>query len=74
MMGAFRLKEPVGHVERRGRAHPPRTYAQELKQQVIRQTLEPGMSVSIVARGRDINASTRRDTRCRAARLECLRG
>jgi len=33
-----------------GRAHPHRTYAQEFKQQVIRETLEPGMSVSIVAR------------------------
>ncbi|WP_408583175.1 transposase [Paraburkholderia tropica] len=32
------------------RAHPHRTYAQEFKQQVIRETLEPGMSVSIVAR------------------------
>ncbi|MGN3966799.1 transposase [Burkholderia gladioli] len=39
------------------RAHPHRTYAQEFKQQVIRETLEPGMSVSIVARRHDINAN-----------------
>lgn len=40
-----------------GRTHPHRTYAQEFKQQVIRETLEPGMSVSIVARRHDINAN-----------------
>jgi transposase len=40
-----------------GRAHPHRTYAREFKQQVIRETLEPGMSVSIVARRHDINAN-----------------
>lgn len=40
-----------------GRAHPHRTYAQEFKQQVIRETLEPGMSVLVVARGHDINAN-----------------
>ncbi|MFP3615474.1 transposase, partial [Paraburkholderia sp. SIMBA_050] len=40
-----------------GRAHAHRTYAQEFKQQVIRETLEPGMSVSIVARRHDINAN-----------------
>ncbi|SAL83664.1 transposase IS3/IS911 family protein [Caballeronia terrestris] len=40
-----------------GRTHPRRTYAQEFKQQVIRETLEPGMSVSIVARRHDINAN-----------------
>ena len=40
-----------------GGAHPRRTYAQEFKQQVIRETLEPGMSVSIVARRHDINAN-----------------
>ncbi|MGF6608968.1 transposase [Paraburkholderia sp. WSM4175] len=40
-----------------GRAHSHRTYAQEFKQQVIRETLEPGMSVSIVARRHDINAN-----------------
>lgn len=40
-----------------GRAHPHRTYTQEFKQQVIRETLEPGMSVSIVARRHDINAN-----------------
>ncbi len=34
-----------------------RTYAREFKQQVIRETLEPGMSVSIVARRHDINAN-----------------
>ncbi len=39
------------------RAHPHRTYAQEFKQQVIRETLEPDMSVSIVARRHDINAN-----------------
>jgi len=39
------------------RAHPHRTYSQEFKQQVIRETLEPGMSVSIVARRHDINAN-----------------
>ncbi|KVE31460.1 transposase [Burkholderia sp. TSV86] len=39
------------------RAHPHRTYAQEFKQQVIRETLEPGMSVSVVARRHDINAN-----------------
>lgn len=39
------------------RAHPHRTYTQEFKQQVIRETLEPGMSVSIVARRHDINAN-----------------
>ena len=39
------------------RAHPHRTYAQEFKQQVIRETLDPGMSVSIVARRHDINAN-----------------
>ncbi|KHL19750.1 UNVERIFIED_CONTAM: transposase, partial [Mumia flava] len=33
-----------------------RTYARAFKQQVIRETLEPGMSVSIVARRHDINA------------------
>ncbi|WP_080436262.1 transposase [Burkholderia ubonensis] len=38
-------------------AHPAhRTYAQEFKQQVIWETLEPGMSVSIVARRHDINS------------------
>lgn len=41
----------------RGRAHAHRTYAQEFKQQVIRETLEPGRSVSIVARRHDINAN-----------------
>ncbi|WP_175832844.1 transposase [Burkholderia cenocepacia] len=41
----------------RARVHPHRTYAQEFKQQVIRETLEPGMSVSIVARLHDINAN-----------------
>ncbi|MBT2791104.1 IS66-like element accessory protein TnpA [Paraburkholderia strydomiana] len=40
-----------------GRTHPHRTYAQEFKQQVIRETLEPGMSLSIVARRHDINAN-----------------
>jgi transposase len=40
-----------------GRTHAHRTYAQEFKQQVIRETLEPGMSVSIVARRHDINAN-----------------
>ncbi|WP_250528265.1 transposase [Caballeronia sp. GAWG2-1] len=40
-----------------GRTHPHRTYAQEIKQQVISETLEPGMSVSIVARRHDINAN-----------------
>ena len=40
-----------------GRTHPHRTYAQEFKQQVISETLEPGMSVSIVARRHDINAN-----------------
>jgi transposase len=40
-----------------GRTHPHRTYAQGFKQQVIRETLEPGMSVSIVARRHDINAN-----------------
>lgn len=40
-----------------GRAHPHRTYAQEFKQQVIRETLEPGMSVLVVARRHDINAN-----------------
>ncbi|WP_442859545.1 transposase, partial [Burkholderia sp. 8Y] len=40
-----------------GRTHPHRTYAQEFKQLVIRETLEPGMSVSIVARRHDINAN-----------------
>ncbi|WP_027803719.1 IS66-like element accessory protein TnpA [Paraburkholderia dilworthii] len=40
-----------------GRTHPHRTYAQAFKQQVIRETLEPGMSVSIVARRHDINAN-----------------
>lgn len=40
-----------------GRTQPHRTYAQEFKQQVIRETLEPGMSVSIVARRHDINAN-----------------
>ncbi|HDR9762691.1 TPA: transposase [Burkholderia cepacia ATCC 25416] len=39
------------------RAHPHRTYAQAFRQQVIRETLEPGMSVSIVARRHDINAN-----------------
>jgi len=39
------------------RAHPHPTYAKEFKQQVIRETLEPGMSVSIVARRHDINAN-----------------
>ncbi|WP_264841007.1 transposase, partial [Burkholderia cenocepacia] len=34
-----------------------RTYARAFKQQVIRETLEPGMSVSIVARRHDINAN-----------------
>ncbi|WP_423364814.1 transposase [Burkholderia sp. LMG 21824] len=40
-----------------GRAHPHRTYAREFKQQVIRETLEPGISVSVVARRHDINAN-----------------
>jgi len=40
-----------------GRTHPNRTYAQGFKQQVIRETLEPGMSVSTVARRHDINAN-----------------
>ena len=40
-----------------GGAHPRRTYAREFKQQVIRETYEPGMSVSIVARRHDINAN-----------------
>ncbi|MGU4701377.1 transposase [Burkholderia cepacia] len=39
------------------RAHPHRTYAQAFRQQVIRETLAPGMSVSIVARRHDINAN-----------------
>ncbi|WP_371142036.1 transposase [Burkholderia cepacia] len=39
------------------RAHPHRTYAQAFKQDVIRETLAPGMSVSIVARRHDINAN-----------------
>ncbi|WP_408581567.1 transposase [Burkholderia cepacia] len=56
-MGAFRLTETVIHVEFSGRDHPHHTYAREFKQQVIRATLEPGMSVSIVARRRDINAN-----------------
>jgi transposase len=34
-----------------------RTYSREFKQQVIKETLEPGMSVSIVARRHDINAN-----------------
>ena len=40
-----------------GRVHRHRTYTPEFKQQVIRETLEPGMSVSIVARRHDINAN-----------------
>lgn len=40
-----------------GRAHSHRTYAREFKQRVIRETWEPGMSVSIVARRHDINAN-----------------
>lgn len=39
------------------RAHPHRTYAQAFRQQVIRETLTPGMPVSIVARRHDINAN-----------------
>ncbi|WP_438834666.1 transposase [Burkholderia cepacia] len=39
------------------RTHPHRTYAQAFRQQVIRETLAPGMSVSIVARRHDINAN-----------------
>ncbi|MGK8198744.1 transposase [Burkholderia cepacia] len=39
------------------RAHPHRTYAQTFRQQVIRETLAPCMSVSIVARRHDINAN-----------------
>jgi transposase len=39
-----------------GGAYARRTYAREFKQQVIRETLEPGMSMSIVARRHDINA------------------
>ncbi|CAG9272357.1 transposase [Burkholderia cepacia] len=39
------------------RTHPHRTYAQAFRQQVIRETLTPGMSVSIVARRHDINAN-----------------
>ncbi|UQO33606.1 transposase [Burkholderia cepacia] len=39
------------------RTHPHRTYAQAFRQQVIRETLTPGMPVSIVARRHDINAN-----------------
>ncbi|WP_369869678.1 transposase [Burkholderia cepacia] len=39
------------------RAHPHRTYAQAFRQQVIRETLEPGVPVSIVARRHDIDAN-----------------
>ncbi|MCA7940061.1 transposase [Burkholderia cepacia] len=39
------------------RAHPHRTYAQAFRQQVIRETLAPGMSVSIVAGRHDVNAN-----------------
>jgi transposase len=37
--------------------HPHRTYSLTFKQQVIRETLEPGISVSVVARRHDINAN-----------------
>ncbi|CAH2903989.1 MAG: Mobile element protein [uncultured Paraburkholderia sp.] len=40
-----------------GRVHRHRTYTLEFEQQVIKETLEPGMSVSIVARRHDINAN-----------------
>lgn len=39
------------------RAHPHRMYAQAFRQQVIRETLEPGMPVSIVVRRHNINAN-----------------
>ncbi|WP_175889865.1 transposase [Burkholderia cepacia] len=39
------------------RTHPHRTYAQAFRQQVIRETLTPGMSVSIVVRRHNINAN-----------------
>lgn len=38
-----------------GRTH--RSYAREFKLQVIREALEPGVSVSVVARRHDINAN-----------------
>jgi transposase len=37
--------------------HRHRTYTLAFKQQVIRETLEPGTSVSMVARRHDINAN-----------------
>jgi transposase len=37
--------------------HPHRTYSLAFKQQVIKETLEPGTSVSVVARRHDINAN-----------------
>ncbi|WP_407655534.1 transposase [Burkholderia alba] len=40
-----------------GRDHPRRAYAREFKQQMIREALEPGTSVSIVARRHDIHAN-----------------
>ncbi|WP_081058871.1 transposase [Burkholderia cepacia] len=39
------------------RTHPLRTYAQAFRQQVIRETLTPGMPVSIVVRRHNINAN-----------------
>ncbi|WP_081070452.1 transposase [Burkholderia cepacia] len=39
------------------RTHPHRTYAQAFRQQVIRETLAPGMPVSIVVRRHNINAN-----------------
>ncbi|MGN4069505.1 transposase [Burkholderia gladioli] len=47
----------MSNAGNRARVHPRRTYAREFKQQVIRETLEPGMSVSTVARRHDINAN-----------------
>ncbi|WP_257811913.1 transposase [Burkholderia glumae] len=47
----------MSNAGNRAHVHPHRTYAREFKQQVIRETLEPGMSVSTVARRHDINAN-----------------